>query len=160
MADLITNSGIGLLAYYEMSYLQPQHELIPVWVFMANFISDGNIIAENVPVYLPAAMEYMPPTVEILTPDDGDTFFANELISFEGSVAGGTPPYTYKWDSSSDGTLGNTLNIVSAIGSSIRSNTVFNPTVTFQVIDANGLTGTATITLAIKPVFWMPLITR
>ncbi len=40
-ADLITNSGIGVLAYYEMSYLQPQHELIPVWVFMANFISDG-----------------------------------------------------------------------------------------------------------------------
>ena len=51
-----------------------QDYLIPVWVFMANFISDGNIIAENVPVYLPAAMEYMPPTVEILTPDDGEDF--------------------------------------------------------------------------------------
>jgi hypothetical protein len=160
MADLITNSGIGTLGYYEMPYAMGQDYLIPVWMFMASFYSGGNTIATNVPIYLPAAMEYLPPTVEILNPGDGDTFFAGELISFEGGVLGGTPPYTYEWTSSSDGYLGDTFNIVSAIGSSIRSNTVFNPTVSFTVTDANGLTGTATISLAIKPIFWLSLIIR
>jgi hypothetical protein len=157
-ADTITHT-LPTLGYYEMPYIVPQHELIPVWQFRSWFYLDGNLVAEDVPVYLPAAVAYLPPQVDILSPADGSTFWSNELIFFEGSVSGGTQPYTYKWTSSTDGYLGNTLNIVSAIGSQIRSSTIFNPTVSFQVTDANGLTSTATISLAIKPVFWLPLIT-
>ena len=159
VADRITYST-ETLGYYEIPYIQHQSELIPVYEFIANFYLGGILVEENIPVYVPAANEYMPPEVEILTPPDGSTFWANEIITFEGLVTGGTPPYTYEWTSSSDGYLGNTLNIVSTIGRAVRSSIVFNPTVTFQVTDANGLTGSATISLAIKPVFWMPLITR
>jgi hypothetical protein len=158
-ADTITHT-VPTLGYYEMPYIIPQHQLIPVWQFRSWFYLDGNLVASDTPVYLPAASMYLPPQVEILSPADGSTFFANELISFEGSITGGTPPFTIRWTSSSDGYLGNTLDIVNAIGSQVRSQTVFNPTVSFQVTDANGLTSTATITLAIKPVFWLPLIKK
>ncbi len=159
VADRITYST-ATLGYYEIPYIQHQSELIPVYEFIANFYLNGNLVEENIPVYVPAADEYMPPQVEILSPAEGSTFWAGELISFEGLITGGIPPYTLEWTSSSDGYLGNTINIVSAIGSTVRSSTVFNPTVSFQVTDANGLTSTATITLAIKPIFWLPLITK
>ncbi len=159
-ADLITNSGIGTLGYYEMPYAMGQDYLIPVWMFSASFYSTGYTIASDVPLYIPAALEYLPPTVEILNPVEGAEFSENELISFEGLVSGGTPPYTYEWTSSSDGYLGNSLNIVSTIGSSIRSSTVYNTTITFRATDTNGLTNSATITLTINPIVWLPLIAR
>jgi hypothetical protein len=159
VADRITYSK-ATLGYYEIPYIQHQSELIPVYEFIANFYLGGILVDENIPVYIPAADEYMPPQVEIISPPDGSTFFANEPIFFEGSISGGTPPYNIKWTSSSDGYLGNMLNIVSPIGSAVRSSTVYNPTVSLQVTDANGLTSTATISLAIKPIFCLPVITR
>jgi hypothetical protein len=159
LADYITYTNY-VLGYYEMPYLQPQDELIPVYDFSADFYSGTELIAEGVDVFLPAAVEYLPPQVAILSPEDGATFWAGEPISFEGWINQGTPPYTIQWTSSSDGFLGDTLNLVSGIGSSVRSSTVFTPTVTLQVTDANGLTNTATISLAIKPIFWLPLITK
>jgi hypothetical protein len=159
MADTITHT-VPTLGYYEMPYMAEQDDLIPVWEFRSWFYSEGNLIAEDMPVYLPAASDYMPPQVSILNPPDGSTFSAGEPISFNGSVTGGSPPYTYEWTSSSDGHLGDTLNIVAAIGSEVRSSTIFHPTVSLQVTDANGLTSTATITLAIKPIFWLPLMTK
>ena len=159
MADIITHT-VPTLGYYEMPYLAEQDDLIPAWEFRSWFYSDGSLIAGDYPVYLPAASDYLPPTVDVLNPADGSTFWAGEPISFEGSITGGAPPYTIQWTSSSDGFLGDTLNIIASLGSEIRSSTVFNPTVTLQVTDANGLTSTATISLAIKPVFWLPLITK
>jgi hypothetical protein len=148
------------LGYYEMPYLQQQNELIPVWEFIANFYANGNLLAENVPVYLPAAAEYMPPQVAILNPVDGSTFSAGEPISFEGSIIGGTPPYSINWNSSSDGFLGDTINVVSALNSEAKGGIIFNPTVSFEVTDANGLTSTDTISLKIMPIFNLPLIFR
>jgi hypothetical protein len=159
MADAITYT-VPTLGYYEMPYFASQEDLIPIWEFRSWFYSDGYLIAEDYPVYLPAAFDYLPPTVDILNPADGATFWAGEPISFVGSITGGVPPFTIKWTSSSDGYLGDTLNIVAALGSEIRSQIVFNPTVTLQVTDANGLTATHTISLVIKPVFWLPLITK
>jgi hypothetical protein len=159
MIDTITHT-VPTLGYYEMPYFALQDDLIPVWEFRSWFYSDGSLIAGDYPIYLPAASSYMPPQVSILNPPDGSTFFAGEPISFEGSITGGVPPYTIAWTSSSDGYLGNTLNLVASIGSEIRTPTVFNPTVTLQVTDANGLTATHTISLAIKPIFWLPMITK
>jgi hypothetical protein len=159
VADYITYTNY-VLGYYEMPYLQTQNELIPVYDFSADFYTGTQIIAEGVDVFLPASVSYLPPQVAILNPEDGATFWAGEPISLEGWINHGTPPYSIEWSSSSDGFLGDTLNIIAGIGSSIRSNTVFNPTVSFTVTDANGLTNTATISLAIKPIFWLPLITK
>jgi hypothetical protein len=161
IADIITYN-MATLGYYEMPYFQHQHELIPVWYFNASFFANGILLEDNVPVYVPASDYgmYLPPEVSILSPADGSTFWSGVPISFEGSVTGGTPPYIYHWTSSSDGYLGDTLNIVSALGSEIKAGEVFNPTVSFQVTDANGLSGTATISLMVKPVFWIPLINK
>lgn len=159
VADYITYT-IATLGYYEMPYIQPQAQFIPVWEYLANFYSGGSLLAENVAVYLPAAVAYLPPQVDILSPANGSTFLAGEPISFEGSVTGGTPPYIIQWTSSSDGYLGNTLNVAAALGSEFKSYTEFNPTVSFQVTDANGLTSTATISLVIKPIFLLPVITK
>jgi hypothetical protein len=159
VADTITYT-MASLAYYEMPYTQHQNDLIPVWDFNTNFYTNGILTDENVHIYVPAALAYLPPQVAILNPEDGATFWAGEPISFEGYINQGTPPYTIQWTSSSDGFLGDTLNLVAALGSEIRSNTVFNPTVSLTVTDANGLTATHTISLAIKPIFWLPLITK
>jgi Family of unknown function (DUF6345) len=159
MADTITHT-IPVLGYYEMPYLVHQNELIPVWMFKANFYAEGNLLGENVPVYLPAATEYLPPTVAILNPPDGAAFWTGEPITFEGSITGGTPPYTIEWSSSNDGYLGNTINLISSLTSPIRASTLYTQNISFQVTDDNGLPSAATISLLIKPIFWLPLINR
>ncbi|MFZ2097872.1 MAG: DUF6345 domain-containing protein [Anaerolineales bacterium] len=158
-ADYITYTA-ATLGYYELPYLEHQSELIPAWEFTTDFYLDGDLLAEDVPVYVPAAAEYMPPQVAILNPPDGSTFLAGAPILFEGSAFGGTPPYSYAWNSSSDGYLGDTLNIVSALGSEIKGGNVFSPSVSLQVTDAHGLSSTATITLNINPLFWLPAISK
>ena len=150
----------AILGYYEQPYVNYQTELIPVWDFKATFSANGILLAENVDVYVPAAEEFMPPEVSILSPHDGDTFSAGELINFEGSISGGTEPYFIQWTSSSDGFLGAEKNILHAIGSQVKGGSLFQPTVTLQVTDANGLIGSDTIILNINPVFWIPLINR
>jgi hypothetical protein len=157
IGDTITFTTVTL-GYYENSYLQNQDVLIPVWNFNANYFAKGVLVAENVDVYLPAAEEFMPPQVNIISPNDGATFRAGEPILFEGSASGGTPPYSYEWTSSSDGTLGNSLNILSSLGSEVKGGSVFQPTVSLQVTDANGFSATDTIILNINPVYWMPVI--
>jgi hypothetical protein len=159
IADTITHT-VPILGYYEMSYLIPQDELIPVWEFGSYFYLDGNLVAEDIPVFLPAATNYLPPQAAILGPLDGSTFSTGKPIEFKGSATGGTPPYIYKWSSSSDGYLANTINLVTRIGSQVRDNSLFTPTVSFQVTDANGLSSTATISLNIIPDIWLPLINK
>ncbi len=159
IADTITHT-LPIQGYYEMPYFVHQDELIPVYEFRSWFYQAGKLVAGDYPVYLPAAAMYLPSQATILNPPDGSTFSAGDLILFEGEVTGGTPPFAYKWTSSSDGILGDTLDVVHTIGSEIRTNTVFNPTISFQVTDANGLVSTDTITLAIKPIFWLPFVKK
>lgn len=158
VADTITHT-VPTFGYYEMPYYVPQDAFIPVWEFRSYFYLDGNLVAGDYPVYLPAATFYMPPQVEILSPADGSTFTAGEPINFSGEVSCGNPPCTLKWISSSDGYLGDTLNIVAALSSEVKD-AVYNPTVSLTATDANGLTSTTTITLHINPVFWLPFVNK
>jgi len=159
MADTITHT-LPTLGYYEMPYYIHQTELIPVWEFRSYFYLDGNLVAADYPVYLPAASYYMPPQVEILNPADGSTFSASEPILFEGLVSGGRPPFTYKWEASDDGYLGNTLSLTHPLSSIFRGYTPSTQIITLQVMDANGLSATASISLNINPVFYLPIAQR
>ena len=150
----------AILGYYEQPYINHQSELIPVWNFKANFYAKGALVEDNVDVYVPAAYDYMPPEVTIISPADGDTFSAGELVNFEGTINGGIEPYIIEWTSSSDGILGNEKSIVHDIGSSVRGGAVSQVTVSFQVTDGNGLIATDTITLNINPIFWIPLVNK
>jgi hypothetical protein len=159
VADMITYDT-AILGYYEMPYMIPQGELIPVWQFMADFYSNGNLLAQDVAVYVPAASEFMPPQVEIVSPVDGALYLAGDLISFEGKVvSGGTPPYTYEWNSSNDGFLGSATTLVSALTSPLKDGTIFPNSISFTVVDANGLSGTATISVNVtSPFIWLALV--
>jgi hypothetical protein len=159
VGDVITYTA-ATLGYYEQPYLMHQTKLIPVWDFAVNSYQNGTLVAENVDVYVPAAEEFAPPQVTILSPVDGSTFRAGEPIVFKGEVTGGTAPYTFEWNSSSDGTLGYSLNIVRGLGSEIKSGEVLEVTVSLQATDSNGLISTATVTLKINPILWMPFINK
>lgn len=157
MSDVVTHT-VPTLGYYEMPYFVHQDELIPVYEFRSWFYQAGKLVAGDYPVYLPAASFYMPPQVEILSPADGSTFSAGFPVAFNGSVTGGRPPFTYEWTSSSDGILGNTLNLIAGVGSEVKAGMVYHPTVSLRVTDANGLVGVDTISLNINPAFWIPWV--
>lgn len=159
VGDVITYTT-ATLGYYEQPYLMHQIALIPVWDFSVNSYSNGVLVAEDIDVYVPAADEFMPPQVTILNPADGSTFWAGESIDFKGEVTGGIPPYAYEWTSSSDGTLGYALDVTSGLGSQIKAGEVFEVTVSLQVTDANGSISTDNVTVAINPIFWMPVIKK
>jgi hypothetical protein len=150
------------LGYYEMPYIVPQSELIPVWIFNANFYSpDKALLAENVPVYVPAALEYMPPEVTITTPISGTLFAPGEPIHFIGTVEGGKPPYQYKWNSSEDGVLGSALDIMAGLTGAAKGNEIFYHAIKLEVTDANGQIGSATILVKVMlPVYLPPIFKK
>src|SRR4030042_1665367 len=90
-ADVITYTQVDF-GYYELPLTQYQTELIPVYIFLADFFMEGNPVAQGVVVYVPAAMEFMPPTVTITSPLTGERFTPGRLISFMGFAEGCMPP--------------------------------------------------------------------
>lgn len=159
-AERMTYAAPPILAYYEMTYLLHQSELVPVWVFLVDFSTGGIPIADDVPVYVPASMSYMPPDVAITNPLNGSTYISGEQITFEGSITGGTPPFIIEWFASKDGYLGGTLSLTHSLTWSTKDIYLTSQDITLQVIDANGLTGTALITVNILPIFWLPMVTK
>ena len=52
-------------AYYEQPLDVPQKELIPTWVYNVDFMKNGQMVAANGLVYVPASPLYYPPGVAI-----------------------------------------------------------------------------------------------
>jgi hypothetical protein len=149
------------LGYYEMPYIVPQSELIPVWIYVADFYSpDKALLAGNVPVYVPAAIEYMPPEVTITDPISGTLFAPGDPINFTGVVTGGKPPYSYKWSSSKDGMLGSALDIVAALTGSSKGNEILTHAIKLVVTDANGQIGSATVLVKVMLPLYLPPILK
>jgi hypothetical protein len=149
------------LGYYEMPYIISQTELIPVWIFNANFFGPAmELLAGDVPVYIPAAMEYMPPEVSITSPVSGTLFATGELINFTGSVSGGKPPYTYAWSSSQDGFLGDAAAIAASLTGAVKDAGVLYHAIKLQVTDANGQIGSATVLVKVMAPLYLPWINK
>lgn len=159
VADYVTYTA-STLGYYEMPYITKQTELIPVWIFNANFYSGNALLAGDVPVYVPAAIEYLPPQVSITEPTSGSLFSPFEPITFKSTVVGGTPLYSWAWSSSVDGPLGNTDVIEARLSPSTKGNEVFYHSIEIQVTDANGLIGTDTVMVKIKVPLYLPSVLR
>jgi hypothetical protein len=148
------------LGYYEMPYIISQTELIPVWIFNANFFGPAmELLAGDVPVYIPAAMEYMPPEVSITSPVSGTLFATGELINFTGSVSGGKPPYTYAWSSSQDGFLGDAAAIAASLTGAVKDSVLYHA-IKLQVTDANGQIGSATVLVKVMAPLYLPWINK
>jgi hypothetical protein len=152
------------LAYYEYPHSESQKELIPVWVFTANFYTEGEpreLLAEGVFVYVPAAEEYLPPEVEIATPATGSEFIAGETVSLSGSVLQyGRPPFTYAWYSTHDGPLGSGASIVVPLSAAIREGEAFSQTFSLKVTDANGQMGTDSVDVFVRPAAFLPAVLK
>jgi hypothetical protein len=158
-ADVITYSAVDF-GYYELPITQFQQELIPVYIFLADFFQQGNPIAEDVVVYVPAAMEYMPPTVTISAPLSGDRFSPATPIFFEGQVTGGKPPYSFEWKSDHDGVLGTDASILGSLTTSAKDGQLSKHVISLQVIDANGQQSTATIEVYINALTLLPFVVK
>jgi len=93
--------------YYEYSSHKLQTELIPCWMFEVDYYLDANL-ALTANTYIPAALSYMPPVVEIDTSVlTSTTFDYGDTINFDCQVVDGfgSSPYSYNWESRVDGLL-------------------------------------------------------
>jgi hypothetical protein len=158
VADEISKTA-QTLAYYEYPHAQSQKELIPVWVFTADFYSAGTPLAEDVLVYVPAAAEYLPPEVSIAAPTAGSRFRAGESVTLSGSVVQyGSPPFSYAWSSSQDGPLGNGASLTVPLSGAIKGGEVISQTISLKVTDANGQRGMASVQVSVQPDVYLPVI--
>ena len=150
------------LAYYEQPHGVSQQELIPVWVFHADFMKEGQLLAPDVIVYVPASPDYYPPTVVIDEPASGTVVRAGEELTFSASASGPYQPFTYEWTSSHDGILGTDPSVTAGLraylhpgqsGLSIHS-------IAVSVTNANGQSRVVRITVDVMLPLHLPMILR
>jgi hypothetical protein len=158
-ADVITYTQVDF-GYYELPLTLYQSELIPVYIFLADFFMEGSPVAQGVVVYVPAALEFMPPTVTITSPLTGERFTPGTLISFTGLAEGGMPPYTFEWKSDHDGLLGMGDTIMSSLSTSVKGGSLFKHIISLHVTDANGMQSTATIEVYINGLTLLPFTVK
>ncbi|MGD8819069.1 MAG: DUF6345 domain-containing protein [Anaerolineae bacterium] len=157
--DEVTYSDVTI-GYYEQPQFQEQQELIPAWIFNADFTSGGTPLAQGVLVYVPAATEYLPPKVQIDRPEAGATFSDGETVTFNGSVTQGKAPYTYEWYSSHDGLLGSEATSEASLSGAVEKGELISHTISLQVTDANGQEGADSRVVFVRTAAYLPIILR
>jgi hypothetical protein len=102
----IPNDETATQGYYELPGQVHQTELIPVWIFEVEYYMEDRLVL-TADTFIPAAMSYLPPVVEIIKPAEFKTFEHGEMVDFDCQVEEGfgTTPYSYNWESSVDGFL-------------------------------------------------------
>ncbi len=157
-ADVITPTS-QLLGYYEAPLLEGQSELIPVWIFTADFYTQGQLLASGVQVNVPASNSYLPPQPVIVSPADGSLVEPNQEVMLVGDVmAFGKPPFTFEWWSSQDGLLGSGLALPIVLSPSGKAGQLSETTIEFKVTDANSQVGSAQIQLLVKMGLYIPQV--
>jgi len=163
------------LAYYEQSLSISQTQLIPVWVFVADLYTETldipvalqsttavtALVASAVNIYIPAAAAAATlPQVTITSPAPGTIINAGAHVELDGTIEGGQTPYTYLWTSSVGGTLGTDLKLDSpALYPDIKSGLTANK-LTLLVVDADGLTASASVDVLVRTAVYLPLILK
>jgi hypothetical protein len=157
--DQVSKTG-ETLGYYEQEYTQGQQELIPTWIFGADFYNGGELLETGVLVYMPAASQYLPPKPSIDAPPPGSEFGTGEMIALAGSAEFGQEPYTFDWYSSHDGFLGSGATLVTTLSGAVEKGALVLHTLSLRVTDANGQTGTAAEELFVRTAVYLPIILR
>ncbi len=140
------------LGYYEAGFNDTQEELIPCYVFLANFMLGGQVSFTQY-VYIPAASEFMPPIAEIVSPSDGYACSEGCVVSFSGQCAAfGTPPLSYTWHSDIDGYLGQGQTLsTSTLSVGQKEEVIIPHTITLTVTDSTGNSSSAYINVTVNP---------
>jgi hypothetical protein len=157
--DVVTRTG-ETLGYYEQEYTEDQQELIPAWIFTADFGGGGEVLAEGVLVYMPAADPFLPPTASIDEPAPGSAFGPADLVVLKGSAQSGQPPYSFDWYSSRDGYLGSGATLPTTLSGGLEKGALVPHTISLQVTDANGQNGTAAEDLFVRTGIYLPMVLK
>ncbi|MBN1874888.1 MAG: hypothetical protein JXA33_11715 [Anaerolineae bacterium] len=158
--DVVTRTG-ETLGYYEQPHVYEQLQLIPSWIFSATFAAGGEILAENVFVYMPAAAEYLPPVVHVTAPTEGMVFEASEMVSLQGEVVQyGKEPFVYIWTSNYGGVLGTGKALNVQLSAALVKSDAISHTISLEVTDANGQQGSASVMVFVKPMVYLPLVLK
>jgi hypothetical protein len=88
------------------------------------------------------------PQVEITSPADGTVFDPNDEITFSAAATGGTPPYTYEWESDIDGVLGSG----EILQTSLLSQGIHTITVTCTDAGEETVSVSITVSVLVSPV--------
>lgn len=140
-------SGVSL-AYYEDDFVTHQTAIYPVYVL--DLTCEQGDSSSKTQVFVPAA--WNPLEAKITSPSDGSEFSYGTAIALQGSAAGGTGPYTYKWYSDKDGLLGTAASISrSDLSVNERSVLPVHHSISLEVTDANNEKATSRISALIKP---------
>ena len=141
----IDNVSIG---YYEDDFLTYQETIYPVYVL--HLTCEDDTSSHKTQVYVPA--QWPPLEANIDAPSDGAVFNHGDPITFNGSAAGGAPPYTYGWESDVDGSLGSGASIsVSDLSANQRSAEPTHHAIKLTVTDDQGQTAVSYISVLILP---------
>jgi len=119
------------------------------------------LVASDVSIYVPAADDPTAlPQVTITSPTPGTIINLGQSVTLDGEVGGGQGPYTYLWTSSVDGVLGADLKLDSpALYPDIKSGLTANK-LTLLVVDANGLTASASVDVLVRTAVYLPLVLK
>lgn len=161
--EIVRKPASDTLAYYEQPQGVSQAELIPVWTFYADFSKEGELLASDVLIYVPASPDYYPPTATIDEPASGTTVRAGQAVAFSATASGPFQPFTYEWLSSHDGLLGTGATITATLTPVMHPDQAEagSHTITVKVTNANGQVRTASIVLNVLPRgVYLPLVRR
>ncbi|WP_322817144.1 DUF6345 domain-containing protein [Chloroflexus sp.] len=109
------------------------------------------------------------PTVNITSPTNGSTFQPGSSVTFNGTIADGTAPYTYQWFLDDETPLSNPatrdtpgpVTLTTTLPASLRETTPDVQTVILRVTDDNGVQRDASISLTPDFRFlYIPVINR
>ncbi|MSP12520.1 MAG: hypothetical protein EXR62_06135 [Chloroflexi bacterium] len=151
-ADEIVRKPLSdTLAYYEQPHTVSQAEMIPVWVFRADFKKGGALLAADVIVYVPASPDYYPPDVMIMSPTNGATIRAGQVVDISATVSGPFAPFTYEWTSSVGGILGQSATITATLAPALHGDEASSQTLSIKVTNANGQVRTTSIMVNVQP---------
>ncbi|MBN1658530.1 MAG: hypothetical protein JXA93_09030 [Anaerolineae bacterium] len=159
--NVVRHEEEDTLSYYELPYTQKQTQLVPTWVFSTTFYSQGVVEADGVSMYVPAAAEYLPPEVNIVTPAGGEAFSPGEPVTLSGEVVQhGMAPFTYEWYSSYQGFLGSGETLEVPLWAAIVKGDLTQHTITLHVTDANGQEGSDAVEVSVNASIYLPLVVK